>query len=164
VKWSSHIMIFWGFMFTAVATVLAYFFKPEGAVLPLTSPVNMFGNSGGILLVGGCSAMFYTRFQESGSMWDLHRSDYFLLALLFTALSGFLTEDSIYSFGRGGEIVPFVYWGHMAIIVSLLATAPYTKFIHVLYKPSWILFERMESESPGSELEGREPSKEPGVD
>ena len=93
-------------------------------------------------------------------MWDLHRSDYFLLALLSTALSGFLTEDAIYSFGRGGEAVPFVYWGHIAVIVSLLATAPYTKFIHVFYKPSWILFQRLEGEAPSSGLRAQESGEE----
>lgn len=146
-KWSSHVMIFWGFVFTAIATTLAFFMKPEGAVLPLTSPVKLFGNAGGLLLVVGCAAMFTARYQESGSMWSLHRSDYFTIALLLTAVSGFLTENSIYAFGREGSVTPYVYWTHMAIIVSLLATAPYTKFTHAFYKPSWILRQKIQGEA-----------------
>ncbi|MDV3293826.1 MAG: hypothetical protein LYZ70_06110 [Nitrososphaerales archaeon] len=152
-KWSSHILIFWGFVFTVVATTLAVFMKPEGAVLPLDHPVKLFGNAGGVLLVVGCSAMFYARYQESGSVWHLSRSDYFLVALLFTAASGFLTEDAIYAFGRVSSITPFVYWTHMAIIVALLATAPYTKFTHAFYKPTWLLYQRLTGEPvlPGVE-------------
>lgn len=146
VKWSAHILIFWGFVFTAIATTLAFFMKPEGAVLPLDHPVKLFGNTGGILLVVGCSAMFYARFQESGSMWHLQRSDYFLVALFLTAATGFVTENVIYAFGRAADVTPFVYWTHMAVIVALLATAPYTKFTHALYKPSWILRQRLSGE------------------
>lgn len=142
-KWSSHVLIFWGFIFTAIATTLAVFLKPEGAVLPLTNPVKLFGNTGGVFLVVGCVAMFYGRYQESGSMWHLHRSDYFLLALLLTTISGFATENTIYAFGREASVTPFVYWTHIVVIISLLATAPYTKFTHALYKPSWILYQRV---------------------
>lgn len=156
VKWSSHVLIFWGFIFTAIATTLAFFLKPEGAVLPLTNPVKLFGNAGGLLLVVGCAAMFYGRYQESGSMWHLHRSDYFLVALLLTTISGFVTENTIYAFGRGASVTPFVYWTHIALIVSLLATAPYTKFTHAFYKPSWILYQRIGGgqEPPTIEMPG----------
>ncbi len=143
IKWSSHVLIFWGFVFTAIATTLAFFMKPEGAVLPLDHPVKIFGNAGGVLLVVGCSAMFYARFQESGSMWHLHRSDYFLVALLLTAVTGFLIENTIYVFGRADSLTPYIYWTHMIVIASLLATAPWTKFTHAFYKPSWILFQKM---------------------
>jgi hypothetical protein len=160
VKWSSHILIFWGFVFTGIATTLAFFMKPEGAVLPLDHPVKVFGNAGGILLVVGCSAMFYARFQESGSLWHLHRSDYFLVALLLTAATGFLTENTIYAFGRAASLTPYVYWTHMAVIVSLLATAPWTKFTHAFYKPSWLLYQKMtgqgemKTEAPAPVLPG----------
>jgi len=143
VKWSSHVLIFWGFVFTAIATTLAYFLKPEGAVLPFTNPVKLFGNAGGALLLVGCSAMFYARYQEGGSIWQLHRSDYFLISLLLTAATGFVAEDAIYAFGREGVFTPYAYWVHIAVIISLLATAPYSKFTHAFYKPSWLLFQRL---------------------
>lgn len=153
VKWSSHVLIFWGFVFDGISTTLAYFMKPEGAVLPLDHPVKLFGNVGGLLLVVGCAAMFSVRFQESGSMWDLNRSDYFLIALLLTPLSGFLVESSIYITGRDAVMTPFIYWGHLAIIVALLATAPYTKFTHAFYKPSWILYEKIGGDPQSTALD-----------
>lgn len=161
-KRASHLMIFWGFVFDTIATILANFMKPQGAVLPLDNPVKLFGNTGGILLVVGCAAMFSVRLQESGSMWDLHRSDYFLVALMLTPLSGFLLESTIYTVGRGAAATPLFYWGHMAIIVALLATAPYTKFTHAFYKPSWILYERITGEPPTSLGAGNPGSGTPG--
>jgi nitrate reductase gamma subunit len=142
-KWSSHILIFWGFVFDGIATILAFFMKPEGAVLPLDHPVKIFGNTGGVLLVVGCSMMFYARFQESGSIWDLHRSDYFMISLLLTAITGFLIENTIYLAGRAALITPYIYWTHIVVIASLFVTAPWTKFTHAFYKPSWILYQKV---------------------
>lgn len=143
VKWASHILVFWGFVFDGIATVLDDVMNRAGATLPLDHPVKIFGNTGGVLLVVGCCAMFYSRFQESGSIWDIHRSDFFLLALLSTAVTGFATEGAIYSLGRSVTETAVVYWAHLAAIVSLFATAPYTKFTHAFYKPAWILHDRV---------------------
>lgn len=143
-KWASHVSIFWGFVFTAIATTLAFFLKPEGMILPLTHPIKIFGNLGGILIVVGCAAMFAVRYQESGSAWHLNRSDFFLIALFSAAVSGFAIQQAIYAFGRSGLTTSAVYWIHIALIVLLLATSPFTKFIHALYKPSWTLYDDLE--------------------
>jgi hypothetical protein len=143
-KWASHLFIFWGFVFLMVATVLAYFFKPEGAVLPLTSSVNMFGNSGGAMVIGGFVVMFSVRFKESGSVWHINRSDLFLIFLFLATFTGFSTETSIYTLGRGAFTTAVIYWTHMVFVAVLLGTAPYTKFVHAVYKPSWLLQVRLE--------------------
>lgn len=143
VKWTSHILVFWGFVFDSIATVLDDLMNHGGATLPLDHPVMLFGNSGGVLLVVGCCAMFYSRFQESGSIWDVHKSDFFLLALLLTAVTGFATENAIYSIGRSAIETAAIYWAHLAAIVTLFATAPFTKFTHALYKPAWLLRDKM---------------------
>lgn len=143
-KWASHLFIFWGFVFLMVATILAYFFKPEGAVLPLTSAVNMFGNSGGAMVIGGFVVMFTVRFKESGSVWHINRSDLFMIFLFLAAFTGFSTETSIYTLGRGAFTTAVVYWVHMFFVVVLLGTAPYSKFVHAVYKPTWLLHVRLE--------------------
>lgn len=142
-KWYSHVLIFWGFVCLSIATTLAYFMKPEGTILPLDHPVKIFGNVGGALLILGAVAMFFVRFQQSGSPFNLTRGDFFLLALLLTGLTGFGIELSIYTFGRVGWITTASYWIHMGLVTTLLVTAPYSKFIHALYKPSWLVYENL---------------------
>lgn len=143
-KWASHLFVFWGFVFLMVSTTLAYFFKPEGAVLPLTSSVNIFGNSGGAMVIGGFVVMFSVRFKESGSVWHINRSDLFLIFLFLATFTGFSTETAIYTVGRGAFTTAVVYWVHMFFDVMLLGTAPYTKFVHAFYKPTWLLQVRLE--------------------
>lgn len=142
-KWIAHLLVFWGFIFTLVATILALLLKPEGSILALTHPVKMFGNIGGAMIIGGGIPMFLVRFQESGSIWSLSRSDVFLLSLIFTTLTGFAVQLSIYAYGRGGILTGSLYWVHLAFIILLLGAAPFTKFIHAIYKPSWILYTKL---------------------
>lgn len=151
-KWVSHVLIFWGFVFAGIATTLAYLIKPEGAVLPLGHPVKIFGNLGGILLLIGCIAMFFVRYQQSGSPWHLNPADFFLIVLFLTTVSGFAVQQSIYTLGRNAPITAATYWTHMGIIVVLFITAPFSKFIHALYKPSWILYERLERKKLTAEV------------
>ena len=42
-KWVAHIFLFWGFLLLGAATTLAFFMKPEGAVLSLNHPVKILG-------------------------------------------------------------------------------------------------------------------------
>ena len=142
IKRAAHLLIFWGFVSTGISTTLAYLMNPDNAILPLTNPVKVFGNLGGILIAAGFVVMFYIRYQESGSMWKLTRADYFLLVLFFTVITGFITQQAIYSYASPG-LVSATFWIHMVLIVLLLATAPFTKFSHALYKPIWLLHEEL---------------------
>lgn len=142
----SHILVFWGFVFTGISTILAYLMNPTDEILPLTHPVKIFGNAGGILLIAGLAGMFYIRYQESGSVWKLTRADYFLVTLLLTVVTGFVTQQMVYSFNTD-LTVDVAFWIHMVFIVLLLATAPFTKFGHAVYKPVWLLYDKLNSKT-----------------
>jgi nitrate reductase gamma subunit len=142
VKRASHIAIFWGFVFTGVSTVLAYLTNPSDLVLPLTNPVKLFGNAGGIMIVGGLVAMFYIRYRERQSVWRIQRADYFLVVLLLTALTGFVTQQAIYT-SSDSLTVAVSFWVHIVMIVLLFATAPFTEFGHSLFKPIWLLYDNL---------------------
>jgi len=143
-KQAFHLLIFWGFVSTAIATTLAFFMKPEGAILPLSHPVKIFGNLGGVLLVVGCVGMFFIRYQESGSPWHLTRADFFLITLFLSAVAGFGIQQAIYTFGRTELITSVAYWTHIAMVSLLFLTAPFSKFVHAIYKPSWILRDQLD--------------------
>lgn len=143
-KQAVHISIFWGFVFTAIATTLAFFMKREGDILALTHPVKIFGNIGGALLVVGCVGMFFIRYQESGSPWHLTRADFFLITLFLSAVAGFGIEQAIYTYGRTGLITTVAYWTHIVLVSMLFLTAPFSKFVHAIYKPSWILRDQLD--------------------
>lgn len=142
----SHIFVFWGFVFTGISTILAYLMNPNDLILPLSHPVKIFGNAGGVLLVAGFLGMFYIRYQENGSTWSLTKADYFLVTLFLTVITGFITQQMVYSFNTD-LTVDVAFWIHMVFIVLLLATAPFTKFGHAVYKPVWLLYDQLNAKT-----------------
>jgi nitrate reductase gamma subunit len=139
----SHFAIFWGFVFLAISTTLAFLTNPTNIVLPLYNPVKIFGNAGGALVVAGFVGMFYIRYREEAPIWRLTRSDLFLMTLFLAVVTGFVTQQTIYS-SMGSDWVSSTFWIHMVFVIMLLATAPFTKFFHAISKPVSLLYQEME--------------------
>jgi nitrate reductase gamma subunit len=150
VKRLAHLAIFWGFVSLALSTTLAFFYNRNNLILPLTNPIKIFGNAGGILVVLGFLGMFYVRYQDKTSIWRITRTDVFLLTLFFTVVTGFLTQQAIYS-NLGSFWISATFWLHIALIILLLGSAPYTKFFHAVTKPVALFYEEIDRRS------GREP-------
>ena len=143
VKRASHLALFWGFVFLAISTTLAFITDPTDVVLPLTDPVKVFGNVGGMLVVIGFIFMFYVRYREQAPIWRLTRSDVFMTTLFLTVVTGFVTQQAVYSAG-GSFWVSDTFWLHMVFVIVLLATAPFTKFFHAISKPVSILHDEVD--------------------
>lgn len=142
----SHLAIFWGFVFLAISTTLAFIMNPTDIILPLYHPVKLFGNIGGALVVIGFIGMFYIRYREKAPIWRLTRSDLFLVTLFLTVVTGFVTQQTIYS-SLNTLWVSSSFWIHMIFVVALLATAPFTKFFHAISKPYSLLNEEIDKKS-----------------
>lgn len=140
----SHLATFWGFVFLGASTTLAFLTNPANLVLPLDNPVKLFGNAGGVLVVVGFVAMFHVRYREHAPVWRLTRSDLFLMTLLLTVVTGFVTQQAVYS-SLGDFWISDTFWVHMVFVVVLLATAPFTKFFHAISKPVAILRDEVDS-------------------
>ena len=156
-KQASHLLIFWGFVFTGISTVLAWLTNPENFILDITNPVKLFGNAGGILILLGFVAMFYVRYNEKQGMWHITRGDYFNLALFLTVLTGIVTQQAVYSYPTA-DMIAATFWIHMVLVVLLVAAAPFTKFGHALFKPVWLLYDKV-SDNRGEEKLIPAPSK-----
>ena len=139
----AHLALFWGFVFLGISTTLAFITNPTDVVLSLTNPVKLFGNTGGILIVVGFLAMFYVRYRERAPLSRLTRSDVFLVTLFLTVVTGFVTQEAVYSTSWSGW-VSGTFWLHMVFVVTLLAAAPFTKFFHAISKPVSIFHEEVD--------------------
>ena len=142
----SHLAIFWGFVFLGISTTLAFFTNPTDVVLPLYNPVKLFGNAGGLLVVIGLFGMFSVRYREAAPLLRLTRSDVFLLTLFFAVVTGFVTQQTVYS-SMGAYWISSAFWIHMVTVIVLLVTAPFTKFFHAISKPISLLYEEMDKNS-----------------
>lgn len=156
-KQAAHLLVFWGFVFTGISTVLAWLTNPQDLVLDLANPVKLFGNAGGILILVGFALMFYVRYNEKKGAFHITRGDYFILALFFTVVTGFITQQAVYSYPTA-DMIAATFWIHMGLVILLVATAPFTKFGHALFKPVWLLYEKV-SDNRGEETLIPAPSK-----
>ena len=137
-------LIAWGFAACAASTVAAAIsqdFAGDPPPYPLLSAPVLFGIVGGAGLVIGCAGLLVLRRSAAASETGtseaparedpaLARRGYALLgALLVLALSGLLTlvVRETAAFGP-------VLYVHLVAVAACFAIAPYTKFMHVIYR------------------------------
>jgi len=144
-RWIAHLALFWGFLGLAVTTTLDEIVNPAAAPLILTSPVRILGNISGVLFVAGVSISLARRLFVPSVRENSTRGDFvFLLLLFLTGISGFMTEI----FSDLNVVFPdsFSYWFHIILVTALLASAPFSKFVHAIGRPILLLVKRSEIE------------------
>jgi nitrate reductase gamma subunit len=140
-RWFAHFAMFWGFIGLAATTTLDEIINPSASPLSITSPVRILGNTTGVLFVLGVSLSLGFRLSPRARK-NMNYGDMTLLFLLLIAgVTGFATEI----FSDANLIFPdqVVYWLHIGFVASLLATAPFSKFVHAVGRPILLLTKRM---------------------
>jgi citrate/tricarballylate utilization protein len=140
-----HAMVAYGFGLCLVSTVAAAVLQDIADVQPpypfVSVPV-LSGTVGGIGLVVGCVGLLGLKTRSSAvtSFAQMTIKDYGLLtALAFLALSGLatlLTRDTA-AFG-------IVFLIHMAALVESFAMAPYSKFVHLVFRFAALVRDNLE--------------------
>jgi len=132
-KFSSHFLVFWGFVLLLIVTVCAiistiFFNYP----LPFYNPIKILGNIGGIMLFTGCGIMIYKRIFNNKSGTKSNYFDWtFLLSLFILTSLGFATEilrlvNSSFAY--------YIYFLHLIFVFLIIIYIPYTKFGHFIYR------------------------------
>lgn len=142
-----HSLTFYGFSALVLSTVSAGILQDVlGSVPPysLISVPVILGVTGGLSMVIGSSALIILKTQADPAPTN-HRMalrDYgFLVALDLLGVSGLLTLllRSTSAFGA-------VFVVHLSIVVVAFAIAPYTKFVHFIYRFLAIVRDNLEGE------------------
>jgi citrate/tricarballylate utilization protein len=130
-----HSMTFYGFLLCFASTVAAAFEQEFLGLMPpyplLSVPV-VLGVIGGIGMIVGCAGLVLLKRRSAKELTTdtMRRADYGLLGvLLFLALTGVLTLAL-----RVTSLFGAILLVHMASIVVCFAIAPYTKFVHWVYR------------------------------
>lgn len=149
VKRIAHFLIFYGFILLILSTITGFVFDKWISVysfIPAEKLGSMgrfveigLGITGGLLVLIGLSIYIPYRFRGEISR-RITTADTFILLLILSVLSGFLLEISEYI---GSHLfIAIAFWIHMAFVISLFASMPYTKASHVLYQIIWNFWER----------------------
>jgi citrate/tricarballylate utilization protein len=140
-----HSLTAWGFLSALVSTSLAGIYQDVFHWLPpfrLSSAPVLFGTVGGVAMVIGTSGLLWFKWKSSKepSGTDARSMDYlFLVLLCLTSLSGIFTLVFRTTAAMGTILVL-----HVGLVAALFLTAPYGKFVHVVYRFLALLKYRME--------------------
>lgn len=145
-RFLSHIGVFFGFM--ALMFVSAW--VVTSGINPLVrgdfiypfnfwSPWKMLANIGGAALALGCILMILDKLRDHLQTGRGSFSDWMLIfTLFFVVVSGFLTE--VLHYARMEPHRHIIYFAHLVLAFVLLVYMPYSKFAHILYRTTALVF------------------------
>ena len=133
-KWFHH-AVFYGFLLDFASTSLAAIYSHVlhvQAPYPVYNPVVLLGIVGGVGILIGASGLLYTK-SKSGSAnsggKDNSSGKAFSVSLLLVAVTGMLVL-----LFRDTSAMGVILTVHLSTVASLFFTAPYSKFVHFVYR------------------------------
>jgi len=132
---TAHQLTMWGFLLcfasTSSGTVLHYVFDMP-APYALFSLPKLFGVPGGLMLSGGSLWMIWLKLRADSDLSDarVRGGDMAFVVLLFAISSSGLL---LYA-ATGTALVPYLLSFHLATVLALFLTLPYSKFVHGFYR------------------------------
>jgi len=145
-RYTSHLLVFFGFVGAAVATALGVLYidvlgieSPFGFGKGL--PVKLFGLIGAVGIVVGVIIMMSNRFKNEEKLGVGSYFDWLLLGIIATVgLSGVLAWLL-----RLAGIAPMaypIYFIHLVFVFSLFIYLPFSKLAHMFYRSAAICFNK----------------------
>jgi len=142
-RWLMHGLMLYGFTGLLVADILMQILNPTRADLALTDPLKILPLAcGAAVLTGVLYVLFrYKTDEYIDNGVTLGRDFLFVNLLLHVAASGFMTM-LINRSASHGYVMP-IYLYHLGAVTLLLATAPFTRFMHVWIAPTMVALTRL---------------------
>jgi quinone-modifying oxidoreductase subunit QmoC len=149
---TAHMLTLYSFIGLAVTTTIGFiimYFTGEESVLGrmLFLMMKALGNISAVTLIAGAGLLFLNRKAKDeksglGSYFDWG----FLSMVLLVGVSGFLAQILRYMGADNHDpnlLAKAVYFVHLVCVFYLFAYAPYTKFAHIFYRTTALIFGRM---------------------
>ncbi|MGD8699045.1 MAG: quinone-interacting membrane-bound oxidoreductase complex subunit QmoC [Gemmatimonadales bacterium] len=150
----AHLTVFYGFVALFVVTIWAtldlYAFPHLGidSLYPfeLAHPMKVLANVGGILLVFGCAKAIVDRLRNANDAQTSTAFDWmFIWLLLGVGVTGFVIEALRFGIDPTAEstavsVAYALYFVHLVLVFQLLVYLPYSKFAHLLYRTTAMVY------------------------
>lgn len=130
-----HSLTAWGFLSALVSTSLAAVYQDVFHWLPpfrLSSAPVVFGTAGGVAMIIGTLGLLWFKLKSDNvpaAMLAPGMDYMFLVMLCLTSLSGLCTLVFRATSAMGSILVM-----HLGLVAALFITAPYGKFVHLVYR------------------------------
>jgi len=140
-----HLLLLWGFVGAAVTSALlivAMYVQKLEMPLPLDHPYKLLGNLSGAVLVVAAALLVGLRLGDSAASGASRAFDTFFLAVVVTVIAtGMAVELTRLADAAAPALALYVV--HLASVLALFLTFPYSKFAHVLYRTLAMAHERL---------------------
>ena len=143
-RYLAHLNILWGFILLAITTTCVaagvYIFGQQ-TPYSLGNPIKWIGNIGAIvLIVGSFLAIGHRLSRDEDAGKGTYFDWLFLLVVLFTGITGLLTE--ILRLADIAGVAYPLYFIHLTFVWFLFAYLPFSKFAHLLYRTTALVYAR----------------------
>jgi quinone-modifying oxidoreductase subunit QmoC len=149
----AHLTAFYGFLALYVVTiwaVLDLYVNPYvfgiASLYPfgLLHPMKLLANVGGVLLLVGCVKAIVDRRRDTPGDAASTAFDWiFVWLLLAVGVTGFATEVFRFTVDPGSllaRVAYGAYFVHLVVVFQLLVYLPYSKFAHLLYRTTAMVY------------------------
>jgi quinone-modifying oxidoreductase subunit QmoC len=138
----AHRWVFYGFLgLVATTTSVGIGIYAFGYLTPwpLWHPVKILGNASGLAVIGAVLVFAYRRLADGARAGKSTYGDWlFLGVLLLTTLTGFLCE--LLRLAQTPRLAYPTYVVHLVLVFVLLVYIPYSKFAHLAYRTTALVF------------------------
>jgi hypothetical protein len=150
---AAHLLLFWGFIISALSMLLKAFVYPTLNASPLTNPLEISTNTGNAMLLLGGLLMLFMRVNvrsEKDSMFRLIRADMFLFSVILAIIFQFILEFVDLSGSLlATEIVLILY---LPVTAFPFLSMAWSKFPHIVYKPIYAMHREIDAADGYSHL------------
>jgi hypothetical protein len=144
-QWFAHLLTMWGFVGLFVTTALDALVNRPADPLPLLHGVRLLGNVTGVMFMGGLTLAMARRALLAPARATTKAGDWtFLVALWGTGGTGFVVQWFADHADLAGTTWSYVL--HLVFVGLILASAPWTKFVHAVWRPSWVVYRELFAE------------------
>ncbi len=147
----AHLAIFYGFLFLFAATTgsFIYLLLGKDLSLPISDPVKIIGNVGGIALFLGLTWISWRRLTRRDEAGRGRYFDWYFVGVLYVlTITGFVVEAARYADLRDWAYPLYAF--HLVFYFMLFTYLPFTKFAHVIYRTLALTYARQTDRRPGT--------------
>lgn len=143
-RYTAHFNMLWGFILLAITTACVaagvYVFGKQ-TPYALSNPIKWIGNVGAIILIVGSVIAIRNRILQGERAGKATYFEWlFLWVVLATGVSGLLTE--VLRLANVPTVAYPVYFVHLVCVWFLFAYMPFSKFAHMLYRTTALVYAR----------------------
>jgi quinone-modifying oxidoreductase subunit QmoC len=154
-RFVAHFNILWGFILLAITTACVaagvYLFGKQ-TPYPLSNPIKWIGNLGAVILIVGSVLAIKNRLSKGEKAGRATYFEWlFLWVVLATGVTGLLTE--LLRLANFATIAYPMYFVHLVCVWFLFAYLPFSKFSHMLYRTTAMVYARWAGRALGKGVE-----------